>query len=486
VAGDRWANARHGRAERNRGLTRHQRQVIGGFETIASTHALMVAADAVMLVALASTVLSLDADAARTRVLLYQVTTLAPFTVVAPFIGPLIDRMRGGRRFMVELAAFGRILVSIALILALDSLWLYPVALAALILKQTYSVSKSALVPLVASSDADLMEANAKLGVIAGVTAVVAAAPAAVLQLVSPKATLVLSAFGFLVAFASATRLPREVVARRRETEEEKHELRSPTVVVGASAIVLLRASVGFLQFLLFFWLRDQGAGKWFGAAIAVGALATMLGNIVGPRLRRRLSEEIILVCGLGFIAVSGALCAVAGGKKAAVVLMAAVSFGASIGKLAFDSIVQRDAHETNRGRAFARFESRFQLAWVLAAIPPVIWTPPGQFGFAVVAAIAGFAAVSYFLGIRAVRMGRPAPTPLSKRAGKRLARTLDELRTPSGGIGRPDRPATPSATPSGGLQRRRKYLPPDEQSNPPVSRRSRGGRARDRGRPPR
>lgn len=441
------------------------------FESLAVTHALMIAADAVMLVALASTVIALDANAARTKVLLYQLTTLAPFTVLAPFIGPMIDRLRGGRRFMVELAAFGRIVVSIGLVLTLDSLWLYPVALTALVLKQTYSVSKSALVPLVATTEADLMEANAKLGVVAGIAAVVAAGVAAVLQSFSPKATLVLSAIGFLVAFVSATRLPREAVARNRAGALEIQELRNPTVLVGASAIGLLRAAVGFMQFLLFFWLRGQGAGKWFGAAIAVGAVCTMLGNLAGPRLRRVMREEVMLISGLAVVSLSGVFCALAGGKGAAVALMGTVNFGAAIGKLAFDSIVQRDAHDANQGRAFARFESRFQLAWVLAAIPPVIWTPPGEVGFVIVSLIAGFAAATYLIGMRAVRLGQPVPESISKRAGRTIVKKIDELRTPSGGISRPDQSGTPSA----GLQRRDKYLPAAERR---VSRR--GGRDRD------
>lgn len=459
-------------------------QRTGRFTSLANTHALMVAADAVMLVALASTVISLDADAARTRVLLYQVTTLAPFAVVAPLIGPLIDRMRGGRRLMVQISAFGRVAVSCGLALSLNSLLLYPFALFALILKQTYSVSKSALVPLVAASEEDLVEANAKLGVIAGLTAVAAAAPAALLQLASPKATLVFSAAGFTLALAASRRLPREVVALRRADRAEREELRNPTILVGASAIVLLRASVGFMQFLLFFWLREQGAGKWFGVAIAVGAVSTMLGNLLGPSIRRRLREEIMLIAGLSFVALSGVLCAITGGKRAAVVLMATVSFGGAIGKLAFDSIVQRDAHEANQGRAFARFESRFQLAWVLAAIPPVIWTPPGQLGFAVVAAMAAFAAVSYYVGMRAIHLGLPVPQPISRRAGRSLRRKLDDLRTPSGGLGRP----STAGTPSGGLQRRRKYLSEAERAElESISRRrGRGERARDPERRPR
>lgn len=454
---------------------------LGRFNQLANTHALMVAADAVMLVALASTVISLDADAARTRVLLYQITTLAPFAVVAPFIGPLIDRMRGGRRLMVQSSAFGRVVVSCALALSLDTLLLYPLALLALILKQTYSVSKSALVPRIAATDADLVEANAKLGVIAGLTAAVAAAPAALLQLASPKATLVCSAIMFTVALAAAGRLPREVIAAKRADRQEREDLRNPTIIVGASAIVLMRASVGFMQFLLFFWLREQGAGVWFGAAIAVGAVSTMAGNLLGPVIRRRLREEIMLIAGLAFIAFSGTLCAVAGGRRAAVALMATVSFGAAIGKLAFDSIVQRDAHDANQGRTFARFESRFQLAWVLAAIPPVIWTPPGQLGFAVVAGMAAFASVSYYVGMRAVQLGRPVPQPISRRAGRRIRRTIDDLRTPSGGIGRP---GSDDGTPPS-LQRRPKYLSDAERAEL-SQRRGRGGRATDRGRRPR
>ena len=37
--------------------------------------------------------------------------------------------------------------------------------------------------------------------------------------------------------------------------------------------------------------------------------------------------------------------------------------------KLAFDSIVQRDAPDANRGRSFAKFETRFQIIWVVGAL---------------------------------------------------------------------------------------------------------------------
>lgn len=43
----------------------------------------------------------------------------------------------------------------------------------------------------------------------------------------------------------------------------------------------------------------------------------------------------------------------------------------ASVGKQAFDSLVQRDAPDADRGRIFARFEARFQIAWVVGAVIP-------------------------------------------------------------------------------------------------------------------
>ena len=48
------------------------------------------------------------------------------------------------------------------------------------------------------------------------------------------------------------------------------------------------------------------------------------------------------------------------------------------IGRMAFDSIVQRDAPDANQGRAFAKFETRFQLSWAVAGVIPVLFTLPG------------------------------------------------------------------------------------------------------------
>jgi len=84
-------------------------------------------------------------------------------------------------------------------------------------------------------------------------------------------------------------------------------------------------------------------------------------------------------------------------------------------GKLAFDSLVQRDAPDANRGRSFARFEVRFQLVWVIGAVTPVLIDIPLRVGFLFIAGTAAFALFSYLAGQRAAHrahVDRPPAGP--------------------------------------------------------------------------
>jgi hypothetical protein len=128
--------------------------------------------------------------------------------------------------------------------------------------------------------------------------------------------------------------------------------------------------------------------------ASVAGAL---LGAVVAPRLRQFVTEERILVATLLLVAGGGLACAVQGGLLGSVGCALIVGVGASAGRLAFDAIVQRDAPDANFGRSFARFETRFQLLWVIGAFLPVIVPVPARLGFVVVASAAGFAAFAYW-----------------------------------------------------------------------------------------
>jgi uncharacterized membrane protein YqgA involved in biofilm formation len=212
------------------------------------------------------------------------------------------------------------------------------------------------------------------------------------------------------------------VVAAHRAERAERQELRSTAIVLAASAMGLMRASVGFLFFHLAFWLRDQSAGTiWFAVAVGCAALGTMLGNSIGPRLRRSLREELMLVLALGFTAIAGVGSALIASVGTAIVLMTAVNLGGAVGRLGFDAIVQRNAPDANQGRAFAQFETKFQLAWVTAGLVPVLIPIPGWLGFAIVGGLAAFAMATYLVSMRRVSMGRPLPEPL----GNRLVRTV-------------------------------------------------------------
>src|SRR3954463_13382898 len=84
---------------------------------LARVHACSVATDTFVTVSLAGTLFfSIPSAAARDKVALYLVLTMAPFAVVAPLVGPAIDRMRGGRRVMVIIATALRALVCVFMV----------------------------------------------------------------------------------------------------------------------------------------------------------------------------------------------------------------------------------------------------------------------------------------------------------------------------------------------------------------------------------
>jgi len=364
-----------------------------------------------MIVALADSLFfDIDLDAARTRVMLFLALSFAPFLFVAPLIGPLIDRMPGGRRMIIQGVAIIRSGLLVLMAQYIDSLALFPLVFASLVLQKTYTVSKSAIVPSTVRTEEDLIEANSKLGLIAGLTGAVAVVPAGILlAILGPSSTMVYSAIIFAAAFVSARRLPSDVVASEGPDSVEDEQLHSRSLQAGATAMTVLRANVGFMFFNLAFWLRSQDQGAlWFAAVVGASSLATMAGNALAPVVRGRMGEENMLTAALVLSAGTALGMALLGGPVGAVVLAAALNFAAAIGRLSFESIVQRDAPGANQGRAFARFETRFQLAWALAAFIAVAIQVPGEVGFLIVGVAAAGTVLDLVVGFgRLRRAGR-------------------------------------------------------------------------------
>jgi len=189
-----------------------------------------------------------------------------------------------------------------------------------------------------------------------------------------------------------------------------------PEVVLGASAMSLLRGMVGFVTFLLAFELRRQHAAPWwFGYMLGASTAGAVVGVLLVPRVRRLLGDAQMLGASVWLVALAALLAAVIGGRLIQGLLAFVLGVSASAGKPAFDAIVQRYVPRASQGRAFARFETRLQLVWVVGGLIPVIATMPFDVGDIVTAVVAAVAAGSYMTGRRALRgrnTGRASPGP--------------------------------------------------------------------------
>lgn len=379
------------------------------FGRLAAAHAVSMIGDACVTVALAGTLFfNISPGAARPKVLLYLLLTVAPFALVAPVIGPLLDRSRRGRRTLMSFGCFGRAILCVFMAGNVNGLLLFPLAFGVLVLAKGHQVAKSSLVPTLVRDEAALVTANSRLALISiGAGAVGGVPAAALLKLSGASLVLTVGAITFAVAGALALRIPSDRKRPVPETAEERAELHAPSIVLAGSAMALLRAGVGFLTFLVAFGLKAGKQPSWFfGAVLAVSAVGGLVGNVVAPFLRKRVREEWILVGALLIPAVVALWGARSGGRWAYVCASISVAAGAAAGKVAFDSLLQRDGPDDLRGRAFARFETRFQLVWVLGALVPVglFDVMDAKLGFFVLALLLSFGGVSYVIGLRAAR----------------------------------------------------------------------------------
>jgi MFS family permease len=190
--------------------------------------------------------------------------------------------------------------------------------------------------------------------------------------------------------------------------------MHSPLIVLGIGSVTVLRASVGFLIFLLGISLKRSGEPAWFfGLVIVALGLGSFVGNALAPVARRHLHEERILGFALVVPLFFSVLAVIAANRVGTLLAALGVGAGAAVGRQAFDAVVQRETHELDRGRAFARFDTRFQLAWVLGALLPVLLRPPLRVGFALLALGLGVGLVLYLTTLRSLVPEPLVPEPL-------------------------------------------------------------------------
>ncbi|HXQ59475.1 MAG TPA: MFS transporter [Acidimicrobiales bacterium] len=442
------------------------------FGRLALVHVVMTAGDTLVTVSLAGSLFfSISPEAAKNRVILYLLLTMAPFAVVAPLLGPVIDRSRGARRATVVASSACRAVVCLIMAGGLRSLLLFPEAFTMLVLSKVYLVTKGSLVPLLLANRADgvggrgpsasaastadglsvpydaaaptgpspadaetsvdhnrLATANAQLGLLASLTAFAASLPAiAVLKLFGGPWVLRMDMLVFVVGTVLALRLPirKEARAVHGSPTPQPAAMKSdatpwdppgplaalgpaanthPEVTLALSAMSVLKGIAGFLTFMLAFDLRREHATIWYGPTLGLSIAGAVVGVLVVPRARRIFSEQQVLVLAVWLVALSAAMTAIVGGVPIQTVLAFVIGVAGGAGKPAFDALVQRYVPTAGQGRAFARFETRFQLIWVLGALLPVVSSTPLSAGDIVIAAVAGVGGLSYMTGRRAIR----------------------------------------------------------------------------------
>ncbi|HEX4814734.1 MAG TPA: MFS transporter [Nonomuraea sp.] len=413
------------------------------------------ACDAMVTVALASTVFfGVPVGEARGSVALYLVVTMLPFALLAPFVGPILDRFRSGRRYVMAGTLFGRGLLCFAMAAAVgpgDLPTLFIGALGVLVLSKAYNVSRAAIMPSVLPADITLVSANARVALFTLVTAG-AAVPlgAGLTAWLGSAAVLRIAMVGFLLLGVVAVRLPRHVDSPDLEEEGAAPRWRTllkvgPAVAEAVWANVAVRVFSGFLLFFLLFLVQDK-AVPWLAATTSPGAFfdipktiallagAAGLGGLVGAVVAnwaRNHAPQLIVLLTLALAALTIVVTAIFFGIWAALAVSLVAAFAQELGKLALDAIVQREIGEEVRSSTFGVVEAVLQLAWVFGGLVGLVLslTQSGRAGL-VTLAVALTAAFGWLLFARRRRV-RATKAKLARQraeAGERDPRRGDTL----------------------------------------------------------
>ncbi|MFJ8882815.1 MFS transporter [Streptomyces sp. NPDC102402] len=426
-----------------------------GLGKLIELHAVNGAGDVMITVALASTVFfSVPTDEARGRVALYLAVTMAPFTLLAPVVGPLLDRLPHGRRAAMAGAMFARAVLAITMsgAVATGGLELYPAALGVLVCSKAYGVVRSAVVPRLLPPRFSLVKANSRV-TLAGLLATGIAAPiGAGLQAIGSPWPLYGACAIFLGGTVLAFTLPHKVDSAkgerrarlavphedppraplprsskggrsgstrigRRKGRERPPGLRSvgPSVLHGLQANAAHRALSGFLIFFLAFLLREHPlAGQSAAVSLGIVGVAAGAGNAcgtaVGSWLRAR-GPEVIVAAVLGLALGVAVLAAVFFSTVMVAALAAVAGFTQALSKLSLDAMIQRDVPEEVRTSAFARSETLLQMSWVVGGAIGIALPLNGVLGMSVAAGLLALGAAASVRGLLgAARRGSPHP----------------------------------------------------------------------------
>ena len=344
---------------------------------------------------------SVSLEASRTRILLYLLLTAAPLAVVAQVVGPALDRIRAGARFILISSLAARVIFSLMLASSLLSLAFYPLVFCILLSRKAYTLAKTALVAQLAPERAELAAASGHLArtgtIAAGVSTAVGGA---LIGLVGVRWLPVVAAAAFVCAGALASRIATSPVETRVESAVIRVE--TPVDVRRAvPAVATIRAAEGALTFLLALSIKRGGGDKWiFIAALVAAGVGTFLGTMVTPRLHRAFSSNGILLLTLLVPGAMSAFGSLTIGSFSIVAIALTIGLGGSVAARAMDAFYG-DVPHLMRGRVISRNELVFQLANVTGAAVAVLVYPGPRVGFAAVAAVLILSGITYASEVR-------------------------------------------------------------------------------------
>jgi len=357
-----------------------------GMMRLLDLHAASCAGDTLVTIGLATTVFFQGpVGEARSRVALYLFITMVPFAILAPIVGPVLDRFRHGRRYALAVTMLGRAFLAWAISDYLHNFGLFPAAFGVLALSRAYGVARSAAVPRLLPAGLGLSEAGARASIY-GTLAGAVVAPIGVIAIkIGPQWPLRVAAVIFIAGAVVALRLPPRADSdppevpprifqwpRRRPTRV----LSGPLILGVLSGAVVLRAAYGFLVLFLAFSIRShdltrslfgQTLPDTWALAIAIGALGagSFVATAVGSRLRIR-RPLLMQAVGFAIVAATGILACIWYSLGTVILASLAIAIVGGLAKLAVDASIQERIAEDVRASAFAHSETLLMLAFVV------------------------------------------------------------------------------------------------------------------------
>lgn len=382
------------------------------------------AVDAAMAVALANTLFFAAASGeSKSKVALYLLITIAPFAVIAPLIGPALDRLQHGRRVALAASFALRTVLIVVLIANYDGAtgsyqsWvLYPCALGMMVLSKSFSVLRSAVTPRVLPPSIDLVRVNSRLttfGLLGGtvVGGGIAAGAEYLLNVVDLPGALYVVVAVTVAGAALSMRIPKWVEVTEGEVpttlsyhggpgELRRHpdKQRAARQPLGRNTITALwgnctiKVMVGFLFLYPAFVAKSHDASGWeqlliLGLIGAAAGIGNFVGNITSARLKLGRPAQLVVRASVAVTAVALAT-ALTGNLLVAAAATLVTSGASAIAKASLDASLQDDLPEASRASAFGRSESVLQLAWVTGGATGVLIYTDLSVGFTTITAV--------------------------------------------------------------------------------------------------